>query len=116
MMKAYIFRTITTMKKYNAKHWWIDGNIITEKVIAAETLTAALEEYKERVENDHYINISRNALKTKRPMFVDLKAGGAKQVGYVITGQADFETENYRWRKQYVDLWVEVITTTDTDF
>lgn len=115
-MKTYIFRTITTMKEYNAKHWWIDGNIVTEKTIAAETLTAALEEYRERVENDHYISISRNALKTKRPMYVDLKAGGSKQVGYVITGQADFETENYRWCKQYVDLWVEVITTTDTDF
>lgn len=115
-MKTYIFRTITTMKEYNSKHWWIDGNIITEKTIAAETLTAALEEYRERVENGHYICISRNALRTKQPMCVDLKTGGEKQIGYIITGQADFETENYRWCKQYVDLWVEVITTTDTDF
>lgn len=115
-MKTYIFRTITTMKEYNAKHWWIDGNIITEKTIPAESVEAALEEYRELVEYDNCISISRNALKTKRPMYVDLKAGGSKQVGYVITGQADFETENYRWRKQYVDLWVEVITTTDTDF
>lgn len=37
-MKTYIFRTTTTMKEYNAKHWWIDGNIVTEKAIAAETL------------------------------------------------------------------------------
>jgi len=36
-MKTYIFRTTTTMKEYNSKRWWIDGNIITEKVIAAET-------------------------------------------------------------------------------
>lgn len=27
-MKTYIFRTTTTMKEYNSKHWWIDGNII----------------------------------------------------------------------------------------
>ena len=40
-MKTYIFRTTTTMKEYNSKHWWIDGKIITEKVIAAENLTAA---------------------------------------------------------------------------
>lgn len=115
-MKTYIFRTTTTMKEYNLKHWWIDGNIITEKVIAAENLPAALEEYRAQVESDHYITISRNALKEKRPMYVDLKTGGEKQVGYVITGQAEFETENYRWKKQYVDLWVEIAVIADADF
>lgn len=104
------------MKEYNSKHWWIDGNIITEKVITAENLPAALEEYRERVENDHYITISRNALKEKRPMYVALKTGGEKQVGYVITGRTEFETQNYKWCKQYVDLWVEIVTVTDTDF
>lgn len=115
-MKTYIFRTTTTMKEYNAKHWRIDGKIITEKVIAAENLPAALEEYRAQVENDHYITISRNALKEKQPMYVDLKTGGEKQVGYVITGRAEFETQNYKWCKQYVDLWVEIVTVTDTDF
>lgn len=115
-MKTYIFRTTTTMKEYNSKHWWIDGKIITEKVISAENLPAALEEYRAQVENDHYITISRNALKEKRPMYVDLKTGGEKQVGYVITGLAEFETENYRWCKQYVDLWVEIAVIADADF
>ena len=41
-MKTYIFRTITTTKEYSAKRWWIDGNIITQKVIAVENLPAAL--------------------------------------------------------------------------
>jgi len=49
-------------------------------------------------------------------MYVGLKTGGEKQVGYVITGLAEFETQNYRWCKQYVDLWVEIVTVTDTDF
>lgn len=115
-MKTYIFKTTTTMKEYNSKHWWIDGKIITEKVIAAENLPAALEEYRERVESEHYITISRNALKEKQPMYVDLKTGGEKQVGFVITGRADFEAESYRYVKQYVDLWVEIITVTDTEF
>lgn len=112
-MKTYIFKTTTTMKEYNSKYWWIDGKIITEKVIAAENLPAALEEYRERVESEHYIT---NALKEKQPMYVDLKTGGEKQVGYVITGRADFETESFRYVKQYVDLWVEIITVTDTEF
>ena len=114
-MKTYIFRTTTTMKEYNAKHWWIDGNIITEKTIAAESVAAALEEYRELVEYDNCISISRNAIKARRPMYVDAK-GGEKQIGFVITGRADFETKKYRWCKQHVDLWVEIITTTDTDF
>lgn len=43
-MKTYIFRTTTTMKEYNSKHWWIDGNIIPEKTIQAESVAAALKE------------------------------------------------------------------------
>ena len=114
-MKTYIFRTTTTMKDYNAKHWWIDGNIIAQKTITAESVAAALEEYRELVEYDNCISISKNAIKARRPMYVDTK-GGEKQIGFVITGRADFEAESYRYVKQYVDLWVEVITTTDTDF
>lgn len=114
-MKTYIFRTTTTMKEYNSKHWWIDGNIIAQKTITAESVAAALEEYRELVEYDNCISISRNAIKARQPMYVDTK-GGEKQIGFVITGQAEFETENYRWKKQYVDLWVEIAVIADADF
>lgn len=114
-MKTYIFRTTTTTKEYNAKHWWIDGNIIHEKTIQAESVAAALEEYRELVEYDNCISISKNAIKARRPMYVDTK-GGEKQIGFVITGRADFETESFRYVKQYVDLWVEIVTVTDTEF
>lgn len=114
-MKTYIFRTTTTMKEYNSKHWWIDRNIIPEKAIQAESVAAALEEYRELVEYDNCISISKNAIKARRPMYVDTK-GGEKQIGFVITGRADFEAESCRYVKQYVDLWVEIITVTDTEF
>lgn len=114
-MKTYIFRTTTTMKEYNSKHWWIDRNIIPEKTIQAESVAAALEEYRELVEYDNCISISKNAIKARRPMYVDTK-GGEKQIGFVITGRADFETESCRYVKQYVDLWVEIITVTNTEF
>lgn len=78
-MKTYIFKTTTTMKEYNSKHWWIDGNIVPEKTITAESVAAALEEYRELVEYDNCISISRNAIKARRPMYVDLKTGGEKQ-------------------------------------
>lgn len=114
-MKTYIFKTTTTMKEYNSKHWWIDGKIVTEKTITAESVAAALEEYRELVEYDNCISISRNAIKARRPMYVDTK-GGEKQIGFVITGRADFETESYRYVKQYVDLWVEIAVIADADF
>lgn len=114
-MKTYIFRTTTTMKEYNSKHWWIDRNIIPEKTIQAESVAAALEEYRELVEYDNCISISKNAIKARRPMYVDTK-GGEKQIVFVITGRADFETESCRYVKQYVDLWVEIITVTNTEF
>ena len=54
-----------------------------------------------------YITISDTALKRKSPMCVDT-AEGSKQVGYVITGQADFDNNGRGWVKQYIDLWVTI--------
>lgn len=116
-MKNYIFKTTTTMKPHNCKKWWIDSDIITEKRITAENIAAALDEYRAQVQDRHYITISNNAMKTKEPMFIDTPTGDAKQCGYVITGSCDFEDrDNYRWSKQYIDLWVSVLTVIDTDF
>lgn len=114
-MKNYIFKTTTTMKEYNFKKWWIDGDIITEKRITAANLAAALEKYREMVADSHYITISRNALKTKEPMYIDTPTG-AKQCGYVITGKMDFQKDSGEWVSQYIDLWVSILTIIDTDF
>lgn len=35
-----------------------------------------------------------NALKTKRPMYIDRKDGDPLQIGYVITGKAEFDKGN----------------------
>lgn len=75
-MKNYIFKTIATMKEYNSKNWWIDGNIITEKRITAANIAAALEKFREMVEEKHYIIISKNALKNKSAMYIDTPTGG----------------------------------------
>lgn len=67
----YIFKTTATMKEYNNKKWWIDGDIISDMRINADSVENALEIYRERVEEKHYISISRNAIKNKSEMFVD---------------------------------------------
>lgn len=74
----YIFKTTATMKEYNNKKWYIDGGIVSDMRINADSVENALEIYRERVEEKHYITISKNAIKNKSEMFVDLSNGGVK--------------------------------------
>lgn len=116
-MKQYIFKTTATMKPHNNKKWWIDSGIVREIHITAENVREALEKYREAVAEKYYIDISRNAIKNKSEMYVDTATGECKQVGYVITGKTDFEDrDNYKWSTQYIDLWVTILTVTDTEF
>ncbi len=106
-MNTYIFNTAAAMKEYNRDKWWIDCDVIKEIEIDAENITAALKEYQAAVADKYYIDISNNALKNKSPMYQDYKNGETRQIGYVITASTDFES-NYKWIKQYIDLWVEI--------
>ena len=111
----YIFETIATMKEYNNKKWWINSDIITRKTIEADTIAAALERFRVLVEEKHYVTISNNAMKNKTPMYIDTEHGSI-QVGYVITGKTDFQTDSGRWVSNYIDLWVNILTVIDTEF
>lgn len=105
----FLFKTTVTMKEYNCKKWWIDGDCVPELHVEAETLKEALQKYVEHVDKKACIEISKTALKEKSPMYIDRKNGEALQVGYVITGSTDFDKGNYQgWSKQYVDLWVTI--------
>ena len=113
----YIFKTTATMKEYNNKKWYIDGGIVSDMRINADSVENALEIYRERVEEMHYISISQNAIKNKSEMFVDLLDGSAKQVGYDITGKTEFDRGDYSgYSTQYIDLWVTILTVVDTVF
>lgn len=113
----YIFKTTATMKEYNNKKWYIDGGIVSDMRIDADSVENALEIYREQVEEKHYINISKNAIKNKSEMFADLSDGSVKQVGYVITGKTEFDKGDYTgYSTQYIDLWVTILTVIDTVF
>ena len=113
----YIFETTATMKEYNNKKWYIDGGIVSDMRINADSVENALEIYREQVEEKHYINISKNAIKNKSEMFVDLSDGSVKQVGYVITGKTEFDRGDYSgYSTQYIDLWITILTVVDTVF
>ena len=104
----YQFETSASMKEYNNKNWWIDSGIVRKITVDADSIGDALEKYRDIVQNQYYINISKSALKNKSPMYRDTADGGAMQCGYVITGSTDFNDDNRAWVKQYIDLWVTV--------
>lgn len=107
-MKKYLFETTATMKEYNNKKWWIDSGIIREITINAENIEKAIEQYREKVIERDYINISKNALKNKAPMYIDSANGDPTQCGYVITASTEFDSDGRGWIKQYIDLWVTI--------
>ena len=112
----FIFKTSATMKPHNYKKYWISSDIIREKQIEADDLSGAIKTYAERVENEDFITISKNAIKNRNPMYRDMKNGSTKQIGFVFTAQTEFNDDYKRWTKQYINLWVEIITVVETNF
>lgn len=104
----YEFKTDVTMKPYNYDEYWVDRDMIENIFIEAVDLPTALKMFAVAVE-ERGISISKNAIKTKQPMYKDDEDGNAKQVGYVITGKtliADRSANVCCY--QYVDLWTEI--------
>lgn len=107
-MEKFLFKTDTVMKPYNQDKWWIDEQSVQELVVSAETLKEALAKYVDHVHKKSSINISKNAIKRKSPIFKDLERGEPVQIGYLLTGSTDLQDMEDRWSKQYVDLWVTI--------
>lgn len=112
----FIFKTSATMKDYNRDKWYIDPGIIREKIITADSIAEALDKYVKLVERDDYTTITKNAIKNKKAMYIDNENGDAEQCGYVITASQDFQDDDGKLSKQYIDLWVTILTVVPTKF
>lgn len=112
----FIFKTSVTMKNYNSDKWWIDEGIIKEKIITADSTAEALDKYVKSVESDDYTTITKNAIKNKKAMYIDNESGEAEQCGYVITASQDFQDDDGKLSKQYIDLWITILTVVPTKF
>lgn len=112
----FIFKTSATMKEYNGDKWWIDEGIIGEKIIVADSIAEALDKYVKSVESDNYTTITKNAIKNKKAMYIDNESGEAEQCGYVITASQYFQDEDGKLSKQYIELWITILTIAPTKF
>lgn len=114
-MTKYLFESTCTMKDRDRKKWWIDCDCIERKTIKADNIKQALLEYRDIVNKDYCITISNNALKNKKPMYIDDPSGAPKQCGYVLTGSTLFETMG-KWIEKYIDIWVNISIISDVGF
>lgn len=115
-MNKYLFKTSVCMKPYNRDKWWVIDTLIPQELIQAKSLDDALKRYQKITDDKHSVVISDNALKTKEPMYIDI-CGETRQVGYVITASTEFfDDKSNKYSKQYIELWVEVLTIVNTKF
>lgn len=116
-MATYRFETTTTMKPYNNEKWYIDPQIVRPIEVQADSVTEALNLWRNIVQERDYIEISCNAIHNKQPMYCDYKDGRTEQVGYVITGKTEFDKGDYTgYTKQYIELWVRISVVTAPEF
>ena len=115
-MTNYLFKTETAMKPYNSDKWWIDSNIVRDFTVSAKNLDEALELYRQTIEFSCGIKISKNALKNKKPMYIDDEFGNQKQIGYVITAKTIFYTDDGRKSEQNIELWIEIKEINEIEF
>lgn len=104
----YSFKTSTTLKEKDREKWWMDEDLVKTIELDASNLCEALEKYREIVNDMYYVQISKNAIHKKEKMFMDIKPGGSKQIGYVINGSTFFEREKGVFIKKFIDLWIEI--------
>ena len=101
----YIINTTATIAEHKRDKYWIESNFIKPMKIKADTLSQALVEYRNRLQDD-YINVTVSALRHKSPMYV----GDGEQIGYVIKAHHEIDG-----RDVVLDLWAEIIKTTEID-
>ena len=105
-MKTYLLTTRAYMKDYYNSEYWIDENIVGTRRIEAGSANEAFEIFREKIQESGIVSVSKNALKNKKPVYIDLM--GNVQIGWCVTASALFENEYSKAKRKYVELWVEI--------
>lgn len=104
-MKTYLITTRVYMKDFYNRDFWIDENIVRTRRIEAGSANEAFELFIEKIKELGIVDISKNALKNKRPVYIDL-VGNVQivQSGWCVMGSVLFENG----KRKYMDLLIEI--------
>jgi hypothetical protein len=105
----YMFTTTATVKPADEKKWYICDDIVNQVIIRdANDLEDAIRKYADIVNDKYGISVSANAIRTRQPMYNELRDGSSYQSGYVITGKTSFDNDRKGWVERYIDLWIDI--------
>lgn len=105
-MKTYLITAKAYMKDYCKGDFWIDENIIGSVRLEAGSVKEAFEIFIGKTRELGIIDISKNALKNKRPVYIDIM--GNVQIGWCVTASTLFENGYSTAKRKYINLWVEI--------
>ena len=112
----FLFKTDVFLKPYNEKNWYIDYDYIDNQYINAANIKQAIDEYQKILFDKYYVTISKTAIKTKSPIYVNDENGHPVQLGYTFTASMDFYDDNNNIVTNYIDLWTHIETIVPTQF
>ena len=115
-MKKYILSTTATIKPNDSGKWWIDGGLIRDIRLEANSVIDALRRYSEITDEKYGVTVSNSAITRRQPMYIDRKDGSSHQTGYVITGKTSFDNDRRGWVDRYIDLWIDIKEYTVPEF
>ena len=104
-MSIYLFESTTFCKN---PRFWINRDIISQKIIPAATLAEACEKYAKEAAADS-VEISKTQQKRPAKIYVDDKDGNAQQCGYLFKATTDiYDEERRKWTKCRAEIWATV--------
>ena len=105
---TYLFKTSLTMKDYNDKKYWIDGDYIRDLKITSDDVKSAIRKYRDIIADGYGVTISDNAIRNKGEMFIDTE-NGSEPAGFVFTGKTSFDKGDYTgWTEQFINVWTTI--------
>lgn len=105
-MKNYHFKYTATPSQEHAD-FYID--IRNQHVdIEAENLKEACVAFAEAVDDKWCLSLTKNGLRTARPMYRDRENAEPLQVGLVFNAHTEIEFNNYQFKHRNILLWCEI--------
>ena len=103
--KTYEIKTRVYMKDYNCEKFFIMSDYVDNVAIDAPSVSAALQLYREKLDNEYGIEISDHAIKNRE--YIYNNAGNP--CGYAMTGKTLIADRSANYcGYQYIDVYARI--------